>query len=174
MTTFPFTPSSVAPFSFSPTLDGDTYNCTVIWNLFRSSNNQNGGWYLNVFSSGGALIVSRALTGSPTGIALESLTWADGTATAETAAPHGYNVGSVVALTVSGCAPDAYNGLVNALITGPDTFSYPISADPGPCTTLGMVAYNINLIGGIPDKNGNYFTSTLVFRQQSQQFEINS
>jgi len=38
-------------------------------------------------------------------------------------------------------------------------------------TVFGVANYNFNLVGGFQDENGNYFTSTLVFRESSNQFE---
>jgi len=61
--------------------------------------------------------------------------------------------------------------LVNALITGPATFTYPIASNPGAATVFGTASYDINLIGGVPNQNGVPFSSTLVFRDASQQFE---
>ena len=68
-------------------------------------------------------------TGSPDGIAVESLSWStDGTAPATTTAPHGYKVGTVVALTIAGAVPNGYNGLVDALISGPDSIEVRMKA----------------------------------------------
>jgi hypothetical protein len=85
---------------------------------------------------------------------------------------HGLRIGSVVSLVVSGVLPDAYNGAVAALITSPVAFTYQLASDPGSATAFGRASYDFNLIGGVPDVDGNFFTSTLVFRQQAQQFEI--
>jgi hypothetical protein len=171
MTTyFTYVPSTVAPFAFSPTLDGEVYNCTVTWSLFGKRP------YLNVFASDGTWILTVALTGSPTGLPLQAVSWANGSTVATTVAPHGYRVGSVITLTISGVTPAAYNGQVEAQVTGPSTLSWPLAADPGMATVLGQVAYNINLAGALTDPNTGAIlvsTSTLVFREQSQQFEVN-
>jgi hypothetical protein len=166
MTTFTnFVPTTVSPFLFSPELDGEVYSAVITWSLFGQR------FYLNLYAPDGSLTCCRAVVGSPTGIALQALSWANGRAIATTVNPHGYKIGSTVGLTISGCSPDAFNGLVPCLITGPSAFSWPIAADPGAATVLGMVAYNINLIGGLLDVNGDPFTSTLVFREQANQFE---
>jgi len=161
MTTFTnFVPSTVAPFQFSPTLDGQVYNATVPWLLFGAR------YYLRLAALNGSLVLQTALVGSPSGIAIQAITWANGYATATTVAPHGYNIGQTVTLTVSGASPSAYNGQIQAIITGPNTFSWALATNPGMATVFGMATYNINLVGG-------YFTtSTLVFREQSQQFEV--
>ena len=159
-TTFDFAPSALAPFSFQPTLDGQIYTVIVTWNLFAQR------WYINVYNLSGTLIVATALIGSPLGIAIAAVSWALGTVTITTQAPHGYPPGATIDLTVSAMAPDAYNGLISALVTGPDTFTYALADFPGAATALGVVAYNINLVA-------SYFTtSSLVFRQANQQFEV--
>ena len=167
MTTYvPFAPSAVQAFSFQATLDGQQYNVVITWNLFGQR------WYVNVYALDGTLIVARAMTGSATGVQLAGLTWSNGEVEATTQEPHGYAVGQSIALTVSGAVPSGYNGLFQCLITGPSTFSYPLASYPGAATAFGAVSYDVNLVGGVPNENGNYFASTLVFRQDSNQFEI--
>jgi hypothetical protein len=166
MTTFTnFTPNQTSAFQFTPNLDGAAYTAIITWNVFGRR------FYLNLYSLDGTLILCTALISSPTGISLGALTWANGLATGTTIAPHGYKIGSTVALTISGASPTAFNGLVNALITGPATFTYPIASNPGAATVFGTASYDINLIGGVPNQNGVPFSSTLVFRDASQQFE---
>jgi hypothetical protein len=167
VTTFTnFVPNSTQPFSFQPTLDGQVYNLTVTYPLFGQRP------FINLYALDGTLIVAQPLIASPDGFAIESLSWStDGIATATTTLPHGYKVGTVVALTIAGALPSGYNGLVDALITGPSSFQYDLGTNPGPATVFGVANYNFNLVGGFQDENGNYFTSTLVFRESSNQFE---
>ena len=104
MTTFTnFVPNSVAPFSWKPTLDGNVYNATVTWNLFAQR------WYLTIADLSNNPVLTIALTGSPIGVAIKSLTWDDLNLVVDvvTAAPHGYAVGQTVKLTLSGNAPAA-------------------------------------------------------------------
>lgn len=159
-TRFDFQPSLAAPFAFQPTLDGQVYNATVTWSLFGRR------YYLNITALDGTRVVTEALVGSTTGIALESISWANGKASASAPSPHGYKTGNVIELTISGAVPDAYNGRVPCLITGPRTFSYALAADPGMATVFGTASYDVDLAGG-------YFESSIVFRQAAQQFEIN-
>lgn len=167
MTTYTnFVPSTVQAFQFQATLDGQVYTVILTWNLFGAR------FYVNVYDPGGDLVCCRALVGSPTGLAIENLSWADGTVTAMTSVPHGYIIGTVVALTIAGCSPDAFNGIVDAAITGPDTFTYDVMTDPGAASAFGTATYNINLVGGLQDINGDTFSSTIVYREQSQQFEV--
>jgi hypothetical protein len=153
-------------------LDGTVYNCTVTWNLFGKRP------YLNVFSIDGTWLLTVALVGSPAALPLQAISWANGRATAITRAPHGFKVGRVLTLTVSGCVPVSYNAVgVRALITGPSTIAWDIAANPGMATVLGQVAYNINLAGALTDpSNGNILvsSSTLVFREPSQTFEVST
>ena len=155
-----FAPTVRAPFQFQATLDGVIYTVIVTWNLFGRR------WYVNVYAPDGSLALSTALVGSPTGVTLQSLSWAAGKVTAVAVVPHGYKVGTTVQLTISGASPDAYNGKVQAFITGAATFTYPVAADPGPATQFGAASYNIDLVGG------HFDTSTMVFRQAANQFEV--
>jgi len=167
MTTyFDFTPSSVAPFSFSPVLDGQTYNATTPWSLFGAR------YYLSLVATDGTQVWYGAITPSATGTALLGLSWANGIVSAVTTVPHGYKTASTVELTLTGSTPDAYNGLFACLVTGPSSFSYLLPSNPGAATVFGSASFNVNLIGGVPNESGAYFTSTLVFRVPSSQFEV--
>ena len=85
--------------------------------------------------------------------------------TATATAQHGFRLGSTIAVTLAGCSPTQYNGVVLAHVTGPNTFTYPLSADPGNATLFGTVGYEIDLLGG-------YFASRMVYRETSRQFEV--
>lgn len=164
---FPFKPSATSVFSFSPVLDGQTYNATVPWLLFGRR------YYLSLLSLGGAQIWYGAVVGSVTGVQIQSLSWAHGRAMAVTAIPHGLKPATTVELTLYGCAPAAFNGLVAALITGPNSFSWPMATDPGSATAFGYASPDVNLLSGVANGQGGYFASTLVFRTASQTFEVN-
>lgn len=161
MTTyFQFAPNVQAPYTFQPTLDGQGYTASVTWNLYGQR------WYLNINQLTGPLIVARALLGSPDGTRIQSLTWASGAITAVTSEPHEYTTGQTIDITITGCAPDAYNGIVQALIVDAFSFKYSLASDPGDVTQLGAQIYNINLVAG-------YFSeSTMVFRASNQVFEV--
>ena len=159
ITYFPFTPVPNSNFVFQPTLDGDVYNCVVTWNFAAQR------YYLNIYNLDGTLIVSRAMVGSPLGINLSALSWANGIVTATMNEPIIYRIGSSVQYTVAGSIPDAYNGAVIGYVTSETTFTYPLAADPGAATTLGNAAQNISLTAG-------YFSSTLIYRIANQQFEV--
>lgn len=157
---FNFVPStSVAP-QFQPTLDDQVYNAIMTWNLDGQR------YYINLYQLDGTLVFCLPLVGSESGTNIVSLTWNQGVVTATTETPHGYAFGATMDLTISGATPDGYNGLVSAFVTGASTFTYLLPAFPGAATIAGRADFNINLAAG-------YFSSTLVFRQASQQFEVN-
>ena len=68
-------------------------------------------------------------------LALTSITWASNVATATTTAPHGFNNGDTIFITISGASPNAYNVTKLATITGASTFTYPLAVNPGGSAT---------------------------------------
>jgi len=66
-----------------------------------------------------------------------SLAWAGSVVTVTTAAPHGWTAADVVKITIAGVAPVGYNGTFLATITGANTFTYPLTSNPGAETTPG-------------------------------------
>lgn len=160
MIIYPFTPSNQGPFQFQPILDGTSYGAVITWGLFPQ------GWYITLTDGGGNRIFTQPVVGSPSGVSLQGLSYLYGTVTAQTEEPHGFDIGSTMDLTLSGCVPVGYNGLQRVYITGGSSFTFDLDADPGMISTLGSVQYNIDLAWG-------YFqTSTLVFREASNQFEV--
>lgn len=148
-------------FEFQATLDNQQYTCVLMWNIFGRR------LYLNILTSDNVLVVCEALVGSPPALNIQSLSWANGTATLITATPHGFRTLDTIALTVSGCAPAPYNGIFDMLAIDNFTLTFPIVSDPGPPSQIGQVAFNINLVE-------QYFqTSTMVYRAGNQNFEIN-
>lgn len=162
MTTItPFTPSTTAAFQFQPVLDGETYNAIITWNVYGQR------YYISVYDLNGNLIFNLPLVGSPDGLQIQTMAWAAGVVTAVVQTPHGLPIGSTTVISISGSTPDAYNGTFSVLVTSPNAFSYQLVDDPGLDTAAGTAFKNVNLAGG-------YFeTSTLVFRNTSQQFEVN-
>ena len=160
MTTYTdFQPSTQQVFSFSPTLDGAQYNCTLTWNLFGQR------YYINCSDLSNNLIFSLPLIGSPDGIIVEAVTWDSGTVTVETTVPHGYRPGQTVNLTLSQTTPSEYSGNWNMLVINGSELTFTLASNPGNCTAPGLLYDNINIAAG-------YFTSTLVFRESSSQFEV--
>lgn len=72
-------------------------------------------------------------------LALTSLAWAANVVTATTTAslPATFEVGKTYPITIAGATPAGYNGQYLATITAADTFTYPLTTDPGTETTPG-------------------------------------
>lgn len=70
-------------------------------------------------------------------IANSTLVLASGTVTVTTATPHGWTNAETVEVVIAGAAPAAYNGKVNATITGTSTYTFPLAGSPGSNTTPG-------------------------------------
>ncbi len=185
-TTTPFTPvvtSGAIPFSFVAQLDGSAYNVIVSYNVWGQR------WYISVFSLDGTFIFMLPLIGSPDPQPLVSLSWgpaeaagsAAGSATGSAAgtiafgplntafgsasAPLNLPVGAVADFTITGALPVGYNGAHTCAITGEQTFTYPLDADPGIATVVGFLEYDVSMTAG-------YFGSTLVFRSMRNLFEV--
>jgi hypothetical protein len=154
-----FVPSQIQAPQYNVTLDDNTYTMIVTWSLFAQR------YYITLVSLSGAVILTEALVGSPIGIEITGIAWANGKVVVTTDSPHGLSIGSAVNLTITGAAPDALNGVVQALVIDRITFSYPLAADPGAASVLGSVEKNINLVGG-------FFESTLIYRAANAQFEV--
>lgn len=158
MTSFRFTPTALTPFVFQPSLDGAQYTATVRWNLFGRR------YYVALTTLDGSPVFNVPLVESPAGVTLQTLAWAFGKVTAVALVPHGLPVGSVVALTIAGCAPVGYNGSFKAFVTSDTEFTYPVVTNPGELTQAGVASYSINMAGGY------FIGSTLTYR--NGQFEV--
>lgn len=160
MTTIvPYTPSPTTPFRFSATLDGQAYIATVVWGLFGRR------LYLNLTDTGGRLIFSRPMLGSPPGVAIQSLAWQLGIVTLETALPHGFAITDTVSVSIKNCLPEALNGKRNVLVTTATAVTFPLSPDPGNVSQNGRMDYHVDIAAG-------YFTSSLIYRPDDNQFEV--
>ena len=90
------------------------------------------------------------------GKTISSLTWATGTVTVTTAAPHGWTNGDTpVSIVIAGAAPSGYNGTFNASITGTNTLTYPLASNPGTETTPGTVS--LGSVAEITQMGNTYF-----------------
>jgi len=162
MTTYvDFAPSQTSQFQFQAELDGTIYNVLCPWNLFGQR------YYVSCFSTDGTRIFTLPLIGSPDGLTITAIDYDPATnfVTATVETPHGFTIGAITDVTVTGCLPDAYNGNVQATAINATQIIYTLTPIPLPATTLGTLFYNINLAGG-------FFDTLLVFRQGNQQFEI--
>lgn len=70
---------------------------------------------------------------------ISTIAWATGTVTVTLSAAHGWTNGSSVPVLISGVAPVGYNGAFTATVTGTNTFTYPLTSNPGTATTMGSV-----------------------------------
>jgi hypothetical protein len=163
MQIIPFTPSSVGnqiPLQFEPVLDGDNHMATIYWNTAGQR------FYMLLINLKGGVVFNQSLNGSPIGQTIESLVWQDGFVLGTTDVPTSFRIGDTLPLTINDCVPGGYNGIQRCLITGPDTFSYPLATDPGELTGFGTLSFDIDLLAGYG------YGSTLIFRGESRLFEL--
>jgi hypothetical protein len=78
-------------------------------------------------------------------VAITSITWLSEVATVTTTTAHGWTDAVPVSVTIAGATPNGYNGTFSATPTGADTFTYPLTVNPGGSAsagtaTLGAVA----------------------------------
>ena len=69
--------------------------------------------------------------------ALTGITWASNTATATTSAAINLSTGQTFTTTIAGAIPAGYNGTYVATVTGANTFTFALAANPGTETTPG-------------------------------------
>jgi hypothetical protein len=70
--------------------------------------------------------------------AITTITWLASVVTVTTTAPHGIPISDVVGVTISGMTPAGYNGTFLATSTGASTFTYPLVANPGLSSVVGV------------------------------------
>jgi hypothetical protein len=80
--------------------------------------------------------LSAILTGSVT---VTSATWTAGVVTVVCATPHGIASGDIVPVILSGFTPTEYNGTFAGTYVNSTTFTYPLAANPGLTTVVGIV-----------------------------------
>lgn len=159
---YPLLINSNSPPTFMPTLDGNQYNITIIWNVSARRS------YVQCKDLNGNLIFFSPLVETQTAnqlIALEydsQNTRVVATTTNQIFAP----IGTVFNMSIINTIPFGYNGSGMAFLMNANQFSYPLSIGnyPGIVTTLGALDILISLCKG-------YFNSTLVYRNRT--FEVN-
>lgn len=76
---------------------------------------------------------------------IQSITWESSTsgtnnvALIELAAPHGWNIGDAVKVTISGVTPSGYNGTFTATVISTTAFTIPMETNPGAASVMGTV-----------------------------------
>lgn len=161
----PFTPSTLANFTFQPVLDGATYNAVVTWNAYSSR------YYLGLYDQQGTLVVYTPLISSPDPVTMN----------ADEIGSNGLilanrNAGVIPGMTVTGPGvPDDQVTKVIAVFGGVAFLANPIveSAADEASEMVSQEAqetytfvYSLNLIAGYG------FNTAIVFRGCSQNFEI--
>jgi hypothetical protein len=155
-----FTPSRTQAPSFTPTLDGLQYTCTITWNISARR------YYLNCSSLDGTLIFSVPICESMPAIAISTLVWDEqnlrilGTTVDE----FDFTPGSVIVADIIDCQPTTYNGHGFITVLNNTQFVYPMNSNPGQIMFCGAIEYLISL-------TKPYFNSTIVYRNGS--FEVN-
>ena len=79
--------------------------------------------------------LSSILTGS---VDITSMVWATNVVTVTTTTPHGIPSGETVLGVIAGCSPVGYNGTFEVTSTGTNTFTYPLTGDPGSLVIPGV------------------------------------
>lgn len=134
-----FTPSTLAAFTFQPTLNGQQYNATVPFNFFGTT------YYLQLSDLQNNLILYREIVSS--GPVLQAtLAWANNTATATTNVNHNVPVGTLANVLISE-TDTVYDGFFQALSTGPTTMTYTLNTDPNQSLSC-QLEFPLNLVQG--------------------------
>jgi hypothetical protein len=154
-----FAPSSTAVFRFLAQLaDGNQYNISCPWNAFGER------WYITVSDLSGTVIIHRAIAQS--GPAFRAaLTWEDGVATVTLTSAHNVPVASLANMRISQ-TNGAFDGLYQALSTGPQTLTFQLPVNPnvsGPVT--GKLDFPLDLLAG-------YGIGSLYYHADTAQFEF--
>lgn len=160
MTTYyQFSPSRITAPTFTPTLDGNQYIITIIWNISARR------YYVIGQTMDGQLIFAVPLVESLPSIPILNATWdrQNARAVVTTTYPHPFVIGAPVKISVNSMVPSGYNGSGFALPLSKTEICYPVAIDPGEVTVVGVVDYLINMIKP-------YFQSTLVYR--NTMFEV--
>lgn len=161
MTTYiPFAPSNIAAPQFMATFDGNQYSIVITWNISSQR------YFINVYGLDGTWICTVPLIGTSSGVNITALSYdpTQGVMDATVESPNWRPVGQILSMYIENCQPDVINGAYDCLMITPNTFSFPISADPGQATVLGSASVFMNMIAG-------YFKqSSLIFR--NSMFEV--
>lgn len=143
-----------------PTLDGNQYTITVMWNVSAKR------YYIMCQDTGGNLIFFVPIVTTLTALQLTDVEYDEQNsrvvATVDQNIP--FAVGAMFNANIINNEPTGYNGSGLASVLSPTQFIYNLSPNPGLCTTLGAVQILVSLTQG-------YFQSTMVFR--NGQFEVN-
>jgi hypothetical protein len=118
--------------SFAVIPNGET---SQVWALVKRTINGQTKRYVEFFEEG--LETDCAVTGTVTENAITGAVWAAGVLTI-TRAGHGYATGDTIRL--SGFTPSSINAEYKITVTGANTYTVPLAADPGAISVLGTDA----------------------------------
>jgi hypothetical protein len=163
ITYYPFKPSQVAAPRFQAVIDGVLTTVVVTWNVAAQR------YYINVYTSTGALVVARAVVETARARPL-NVFYYDNTQRAMIgilANPVWRPVGQIVNYTFEGFQPESLNHAQLVIRYGYHTgmFAYRINTNPGEVTVLGSVSRYANMLEGYANQ------TSLIFR--NNQFEVN-
>lgn len=155
MTTYyAFTPNTTSTFQFQPTLDGEVYQAIIVWNLWGQR------WYLNLYANSGPLVVAEPVISSVDQVTSITLTTTQDEYTATVSSATGLLANQAIA------SANVPAGTTIQVLAGTTVrLSQPATAtgtDPA-----AVFSFDVNLLAGYG------FASTLVFRDSSQNFEVN-
>ena len=71
--------------------------------------------------------------------AISAMSWSASVVTVTTSSAHGWTVGDVIPVVITGVVPAGYNGTVTATVTTTTQFTYSLASNPGSVTTQGTV-----------------------------------
>jgi len=91
-------------------------------------------------------------------LALTSITWSGGVATATTGSPHGMTTGDQFLTTIAGANQAGYNGTFLGTITGASTFTYQLATEPsGTSPATGTITYTPRNVAELVAMNNTFF-----------------
>lgn len=152
-TVFPFTPSQTAPFQFRPTLDGQQYQATVLWNFAGQR------WYMQVASLTGTLIAFVPVVGSLSAVQA-SLTTTIGQRIATLSNRTGFVQPDWLIASANVAAGTTIRAMSGSTIYMSQAASL-TGTDAG-----ALFSFDLNLMGGY------FFQTALVFRDALSQFAV--
>jgi len=166
----PFVPSTVRPFSFSPTLDGIVCNVIVTWNVSSQR------YFINVYDNTGRWVVTTGLVSSPPARTVDSVVYdpnqlglnvflVDPPDWPVPLSPGGLATkpGTIMDYTLENFSPSTFNGEFRGMHITETHFIVPMAINPGIPIITGVASRILSMVSG-------YFNSTLIYRNSS--FEV--
>ena len=86
---------------------------------------------------------------------ITTISWTGGTVTVDTTAAHGWSTGDVLAVTIAGVTPSAYNGDYMATVVDANTVTYALASNPGVASVPGSI--NLQSVAELRAMGTTYF-----------------